>query len=298
MTVNIIGVQLNPVGKIYHFDANTIEGLSKGDYVIVETARGQHLGQIVAFIDDPGEPPEGGWKPVVRKATPADLVLRETWRAKQPEVLDYCRQWLKKQKIPGVKMIAAEFSYDGKRLALLYGQEEKQRVNLNKLRQNLSLRYRKTTVELRQIGPRDVAKILGGMGACGLEKRCCSQFLTEFHPVSIKMAKAQGISLTPSEITGMCGRLRCCLVYEYEQYVDAMKNLPKRKKTVITPKGEGKVVNIFPLRDSVLVYLPDQGTAEFKREEIQLKSAWEAQQKKHPPCQNGDCPKQNASRQN
>jgi cell fate regulator YaaT (PSP1 superfamily) len=288
MTTKIVGIQLNPVGKIYHFDASQIDdNLAVGDYVIVETARGEHIGQIVKFIEDPGEPPQDGWKPVLRRATPADLVLKETWKAKEPEVVDFCRQWLKKENISEVKIIAAQFTFDGKRLAVMYSQESKQRINLNNLRQEVSRRFNNTNVELRQLGPRDVAKILGGLGACGLEKRCCSLFLTDFSPVSIKMAKIQGMSLTPSEITGMCGRLRCCLVYEYEQYVEAAKQLPKRKKKVITPKGEGRVVNVFPLRDSVLVQIPDQGTFEFTREEITPKAEWEALQKKaQAPCQN------------
>jgi hypothetical protein len=108
-----------------------------------------------------------------------------------------------------------------------------------------------------------VAKVLGGMGACGLENRCCSQFLTDFSPLSIKMAKEQGISLAPSEITGMCGRLRCCLVYEYEQYVEARKSLPKRGKRIITPNGEAKVLDVNPLKQLVLVELENGTQAEF-----------------------------------
>ena len=125
-------------------------------------------------------------------------------------------------------------------------------------------------VEMRQIGPRDVAKLLCGMGACGLEMRCCCAFLTEFSSISIRMAKEQGISLTPSEITGMCGRLRCCLIYEYDQYVDARKSLPKRNKRVQTPQGEGKVVDVVPLREAVLVELPDIGVREFPGAEVKV----------------------------
>lgn len=121
-------------------------------------------------------------------------------------------------------------------------------------------------VELRQIGPRDVAKLLGGMGACGLEQRCCSQFLCEFSSISIRMAKEQGISLTPSEITGMCGRLRCCLIYEYQQYVDARARLPKRNKRVMTVDGEGKVVDVVPIREAVIVEYPDGIRREVKAE--------------------------------
>ena len=146
---------------------------------------------------------------------------------------------------------------------------------------------------MRQIGPRDVAKIIGGMGACGLETRCCSTFLSEFSPISIKMAKEQGISLTPSEITGMCGRLRCCLIYEYQQYVEARKQLPKRNKRVITPKGEGKVIDTYPLKDSVLVEIDEVGSEEFERMEIQpWNELEELRRKSQAPCdkhENGGC---------
>jgi cell fate regulator YaaT (PSP1 superfamily) len=132
--------------------------------------------------------------------------------------------------------------------------------------------------------------MLGGMGACGLESRCCSKFLTEFSPISIKMAKEQGISLTPQEITGMCGRLRCCLVYEYEQYAAARKELPKRNKRVVTPMGEGRVLNVSPLLMTVRVELPDVGAREFSRDEIEPWDELEAlRRKSQQPCEN--CPK-------
>jgi len=123
-------------------------------------------------------------------------------------------------------------------------------------------------LDLRQIGPRDAAKLIRGMGACGLESRCCSRFLTEFASISIRMAKTQDISLTPTEITGMCGRLRCCLVYEYDQYVEAIKTLPKRKRKVNTPMGEGRVVQILPLQQAVIVDLPEIGPRQFTKEEL------------------------------
>jgi cell fate regulator YaaT (PSP1 superfamily) len=148
--------------------------------------------------------------------------------------------------------------------------------------------YPQSQVEMRQIGPRDVAKLLGGMGACGLETRCCSKFLTEFSPISIKMAKEQGISLTPQEITGMCGRLRCCLVYEYEQYAAARKELPKRNKRVVTPMGEGKVLDVNPLRMTIRVELPDVGGREFHRNQVEPWDELEAlRRKSEQPC--GDC---------
>jgi cell fate regulator YaaT (PSP1 superfamily) len=136
--------------------------------------------------------------------------------------------------------------------------------------------FQHTRVEMHLVGPRDVAKIMGGMGACGLECRCCTAFLTEFSPISIKMAKEQGISLTPTEITGMCGRLRCCLVYEYEQYVEARKHMPKRGKMVITPRGKGKVVGVNPLISVVLVDLEQGGQHEFVQDDLQPLEEYEA----------------------
>jgi hypothetical protein len=146
-------------------------------------------------------------------------------------------------------------------------------------------------VELRQIGPRDVAKLLGGMGACGIP-RCCSTFLTDFSPISIKMAKAQGISLNPTEITGMCGRLRCCLIYEYEQYVEARKQLPKRNKRVGTPHGEGKVIDVHPLRDAVTVLVNDTHYLVSREDLIPLDELQALQAKAEAGCskaENGGC---------
>ena len=170
-----------------------------------------------------------------------------------------CRARAAELKLNGVKIVAAEFNYDGSRLTFLFSTESEEKVDLKSLKKDMNRKYSKSQVEMRQIGPRDVAKIIGGMGACGLETRCCSKFLTDFSPISIKMAKEQGISLTPSEITGMCGRLRCCLIYEYEQYVAARKELPKRKKRVVTPNGEGKVLDIAPLSGMVTVKFEGDG---------------------------------------
>jgi cell fate regulator YaaT (PSP1 superfamily) len=149
----------------------------------------------------------------------------------------------------------------------------------------------RTRVEMRLIGPRDVAKILGGHGACGAP-RCCSTFLTEFSPISIRMAKAQGISLSPQEITGMCGRLRCCLVFEYEQYVEAKKTLPKVGKRIGTPYGEGKVRDVRVLRDSVIVQVDDERYEVFRHEFEPLEELEQLQKKAASGCsrnENGGC---------
>lgn len=289
----IIGIRFQRVGKIYHFDASTYRDLATGDFAVVETTRGRQLGQVVQVLVDPPPPPEGAWKPIQRKATPQDLVLRQSWQQKELEAMINCRAKAAELGITVVKIVAAEFSFDGTRLSFLYSTEAEDKVDLRSLRKGMQRLYPHTQVEMHQVGPRDVAKILGGMGACGLENRCCSMFLTEFSPVSIKMAKDQGISLTPSEITGMCGRLRCCLVYEYEQYVEARKNLPKRGKRVVTKLGEGKVVDVLPLKQAVIVELEQGVQHEFLQNEIQPWDELEAlRQKSQAPCdkhENGEC---------
>jgi cell fate regulator YaaT (PSP1 superfamily) len=255
MQPNIVGIRFSKVGKLYHFDATSISDLAIGESVIVDTVRGRQIGEVIQRVENPPTPPEGTWKSIERKANPADLLLRQTWIQKQTEAMINCRARAAELQLAGVKIVAAEYSFDGSRLALMFSTETEDKVDLKSLRKDMQKLYPQSQVEMRQIGPRDVAKLLGGMGACGLESRCCSKFLTEFSPISIKMAKEQGISLTPSEITGMCGRLRCCLIYEYEQYVAARKELPKRGKRVVTPDGEGKVLDSFPMRNMVLVEL-------------------------------------------
>ncbi len=291
----IVGIRFAEVGKIYHFDASALSEIKVGNFAIVETSRGKQLGEVVQIVKEPAAPPEG-WKAVERIATPRDLVLRRMWAQKELEAMIAGRERAAQLKLKSVKIVAAEFSFDGARLALMFSTEKEDKADLKSLRHDMQKQYPQSQVEMRQIGPRDVAKFLGGMGACGLETRCCSKFLTEFSPVSIKMAKEQGISLTPEEITGMCGRLRCCLVYEYEQYAAARKELPKRNKRVVTPMGEGKVLDCNPLRMTIRVELPDVGWREFGRDEVEPWDELEALRRKaEAPCSEqaggGDCGK-------
>ncbi len=284
---NIVGVRFSKVGKIYHFDASKLENFRKGDVVIVETSRGWQLGEIVLpQVADPTPPPEGNWKPIERMATPRDLLQRQSWQAKEPEVTVTARERAKELHLNGIKIIFAEYSYDGSRLSIFFSSDSEDKAELKSLRSDMQRAFSPAQVDVRQIGPRDVAKYLGGMGACGMETRCCSMFITEFSSISIRMAKEQGISLTPTEITGMCGRLRCCLIYEYETYVEAKKHLPKKNKRVITPKGEGKVVDLMPLRDGVIVEIMGMGRVEFKLEELKPAEEYEAfvQKAENPSC--------------
>lgn len=282
----VIGVRFHRVGKLYHFDYTEYPDLQPGDYVIVETTRGRQMGEVVNFnaVEDQSRE----YKPITRLATPRDLVLRHHWELEQEEAIRIVRE--KAKSLGGfedVKFVAALYNYDGSLLSILYTSDDK--VNVSKLWSELS-KTLPAQIEMRQVGPRDVAKLLGGYGACG-ELRCCSTFLTDFSPISIKMAKAQGISLNPSEITGMCGRLRCCLVYEYEQYVAARQQLPKRNKRVGTPFGEGKVIDVHPLQDAVTV-LTEEGRRMVKREEIIPLDELKALEKKaKEPCsKHGDEP--------
>jgi cell fate regulator YaaT (PSP1 superfamily) len=284
----VVGIRFAEIGKSYHFDASSVPQIKVGDRVIVETSRGKQLGEVVQIIKDAIPTPEG-WKPIERIASPRDLILRRTWAQKEVEAMIACRERTSQLKLRGVKVVAAEYSFDGTRLTLMFSTESEDKAELKSLRHDMQKQYQPSQVELRQIGPRDVAKMLGGLGACGLESRCCSMFLTEFSPISIKMAKEQGISLTPQEITGMCGRLRCCLVYEYEQYAAARKELPKRNKKVLTPMGEGKVVDVSPLILTVRVELTGIGVREFQRDEIEPWDELEAlRRKSQQPCKN--CP--------
>lgn len=281
----VAGVRFHKVGKLYHFDYSAFPELQVNDFVIVETTRGRQMGEVLGFAEE-----EAGrdYKPILRMATPRDLVLKQYWEMQQEEAIAFVRQ--KAGEIGGfrdVKFVAGIYNYDGSTLTVLYTSEDK--VNMSRLWSELNKHF-SSQIELRQIGPRDVAKLLGGFGACG-ELRCCSTFLTDFSPISIKMAKAQGISLNPSEITGMCGRLRCCLVYEYEQYVAARAQLPKRNKRVGTPYGEGKVIDVLPLQDAVLVVVEDTFHT-VKRDELTPLEELEALAKKaKEPCtKHGDGP--------
>ena len=281
------GIRFTVIGKLYHFDTRAFPELQVGDYVIAETVHGRQMGQIMAFTVGNGS---NKYKPILRPASPRDHMLRQQWQAEEAAALEVCVEKARSFKnLSDAKFVAANYNYDGSRLTFLLTAEDK--MDTNRLVKQLNQEF-EAKVATRQIGPRDVAKLTGGFGACG-ELRCCSTFLTDFSPISIKMAKAQGISLNPSEITGMCGRLRCCLVYEYEQYVKARKQLPKRNKQIGTPFGKGRVVDVYPLKDAVAVLIDrETGVKVVPREELIPLEELEALAKKaKEPCdKHGDEP--------
>lgn len=289
---SVASIRFQPVGKLYHFDATKVGELRAGDYVIVSTSRGRELGKVAGLLSGKNLP-RGSHKPVERRATPRELVMGRMWQSRELEAMINCREKAHELGLTGIKIVRAEYCYDGSRLTFITSSDGDENIDLTPLKRVMRRSIRKTSIEFRKVGPRDVAKIICGMGACGLEERCCSRFLSEFSPISIKMAKAQGISLNPQEITGMCGRLRCCLIYEYELYAEARKHLPKRKKKVVTPRGVGKVIDVLPLKNTVVVKLEDDRRVEFHKDEIQPYDELKAlQQKAESPCEihaNGEC---------
>ena len=286
---SVVGVRFQKLGKLYHFKLDGLDAIEPGDHVIVETKRGRQLGQVMVYVNPRDVHNHHGLQPVERKANPRDMVMKQVWETKELDALISCREKANDLGIKDAKFVKAEYSFDGSWLTFHYATENK-KLNVGRLQKDLNRRFN-TKVELRLIGPRDVAKILGGYGACGAP-RCCSTFLTEFSPVSIRMAKAQGISLSPQEITGMCGRLRCCLVYEYEQYVEAKKTLPKMGKRIGTPYGVGRVRDIRVLRESVVVDVEGERHEVFIHEIEPLEELEALQKKADAGCskhENGGC---------
>lgn len=261
----VIGVRFQKLGKLYHFEAEEGEDVRPGDYVLVDTKRGRQLGQVINFVEPNKVFSQRTLKPIERKANPRDLVLQQLWRDRELSTLINCREQAARMGMRDVKFVKAEYNFDGSWLTFYFSTENK-KLEVAPLQSALA-RALRTRIEMQLIGPRDVAKFLGGYGACS-GPRCCSTFLTDFSPVSIRMAKEQGISLNPQEITGVCGRLRCCLIYEYEQYVEARKNLPKIGKKIGTPRGVAKVRDLRPMRDAVWVEMEDGELFEVRRDDI------------------------------
>ena len=260
----IAGVRFQQSGKVYHFDASRINDLRPGDFALVETVRGTQLGRVVNMRPPRDREDLRTLKPIKQRATGRELALRQWWQQREEEALDIAREEAESLNLP-IKVILAEYTLDGKRLTLLYGSDKRQ-LNLGKLEERLRGRL-EARVELLKIGPRDQAKLMGGYGACG-GARCCSHFLPEFRSISINMAKKQGVSLHPSAITGMCNRLRCCLHFEYDQYLEALRSLPARKTRVKTPYGEGSVIDLVPLRHAIVVRIEDR-RVELSAEEVE-----------------------------
>ncbi len=247
--VTVIGVRFRNVGKIYYFDPTGFE-INVGDKVIVETARGMELGTVLLGEREVSEESiVSPLKKVERVATEEDVEHAEENRAKEKEACKICKEKIANHGLE-MKLVGAEYTFDNKKLLFYFTADG--RVDFRELVKDLASVFR-TRIELRQIGVRDEAKILGGLGICGREL-CCSSYLSDFVPVSIKMAKEQGLPLNPMKISGNCGRLMCCLKNENETYKYLNENLPSKGDIIITPTGrEAKVEDLNVLRQQVIV---------------------------------------------
>ncbi len=244
-----VGVRFRRAGKIYYFRSDNEPDLGLGDHVVVETARGRELGWVViapsqvlgAQVDD--------LKPVLRRATAADLDGQAARHAREPETLAVARGLIRVHGLP-MKAVLAEHSFDGNQVTVYFVSDE-QRVDFRALVRDLARELR-CRVHLRQIGPRDQAKLLGGIDRCGREL-CCTTWLPEFQPIAIKMAKNQGLPLNPSEISGLCGKLLCCLAFEDEQYAEMRGGMPKVGAKLVSAVGKGRVVDVNVLTRRITI---------------------------------------------
>jgi cell fate regulator YaaT (PSP1 superfamily) len=236
--LKIVSISFHTAGKIFDFDSQDFD-LTPGDKVIVETERGRALGTVVRKpreITPEEAPPK--LKSILRIAAESDLQMAQSNALREQEALQFCQLRIKQRNME-MKLVRAEYLFDGSKIIFYFTADG--RVDFRELVRDLAQHFR-TRIEMRQIGVRDEAKQVGGLGICGREL-CCSNHLREFVPVSVKMAKAQGLALNPTKISGQCGRLLCCLAYEYETYNEMKKTLPKCGKKLLLESGPAEVIS-------------------------------------------------------
>lgn len=262
--VEVIGIRFKDGGKTYYFEPNGCVG-TLNDYAIVETSRGIEFGKVCQankrVSSEEIVPP---LRPVLRIATEKDIKANEENKKKETEALKICQQKVSSHKLE-MKLIEAEYTFDGAKLTFYFTADG--RIDFRELVKDLASTF-KTRIELRQIGIRDEAKFMGGLGVCG-RPFCCSTFLPDFCQVSIKMAKEQNLSLNSSKISGACGRLMCCLRFEHDTYAYEIKKTPPVDSTVKTPDGTGVVTEISPLAGMVKVNINDS-IKSYHRDEVKI----------------------------
>lgn len=259
--VTVVGIRFKKAGKIYYFDPHEID-IKKSDFVIVETIRGVEFGEVVVGPKDvPEEDIVAPLKKVIRVATEEDKVRNQENKEKEKDAFNICLEKVIKHGLD-MKLTDVEYTFDNNKIIFYFTADG--RVDFRELVKDLAAIF-KTRIELRQIGVRDESKMLGGIGPCG-RPLCCSTWLGDFEPVSIKMAKEQNLSLNPLKISGICSRLFCCLKYEHDMYQQIIDKLPGIGSTVITPYGEGIVeeTNVLLEQVKVKVKNPDENTEELK----------------------------------
>ncbi len=264
----VVGIRFREAGKSYHFDPLDYN-LHQSDVVIVETVKGIEIGTVSdEIIEMPEEMLHAPLKPIMRIAQDADLIKAKENKIKEKEAFAICAEKIISRELE-MSLVDVEYSFDGTKIIFYFTADG--RIDFRELVKDLASVFR-MRIELRQIGVRDEARMVGGLGICGRELCCCS-FLNDFVPVSIKMAKEQGLSMNPTKISGACGRLMCCLKYEQEAYEDAHSRIPKLGTVVITKEGQGVVENLNLLRETVTVRLDRGGEADlvvFKAEDIKF----------------------------
>jgi cell fate regulator YaaT (PSP1 superfamily) len=243
--VTAVGVRFRPSGKVYEFDPGPLV-LARGDRVLVETERGPSLGTVV--VPPRLRPQTRGLQRVIKKADARDLAREDQNLQRERQQYGTALELVRTRDV-AAKLVKAESAFDGSKVVFFFAGEE--RLDLRDLGRDLAQLLR-TRVEMKQIGARDETKVTGGVGPCGREL-CCSSWLHEFQPVSVKMAKEQGLSLNPSKLAGMCGRLKCCLRYEYDTYLELGRALPPIGRTVESTKGDGVVLRHNILKQTVLL---------------------------------------------
>lgn len=261
--IRIVSIKFRIAGKHYDFGAGEYE-LRPGDKVVVETDRGRALGTVVhAPREIPPETAHENLKQILRPATEKDLELAASSEAREKEAFRFCQERIRVRKME-MKLVRAEYLFDASKIIFFFTADG--RVDFRDLVKDLAHHFH-TRIEMRQIGVRDEAKLIGGIGICGRELCCCT-FLSDFAPVSVKMAKEQGLALNPNKISGQCGRLLCCLNYEYETYRDLKRNLPKCGHKVQVEDQTGEVVNQNVLSHTVTVKLPGNRSVEVDPEQL------------------------------
>ena len=252
-SVRVVDIQFRPGQKVYYFDPAGLE-LKQGDHVIIDTARGPEFGICASGVHTISQSEVvSPLRSVLRLATTQDEKVMAENRAKEKKAHQVCLEKIAEQGLD-MQLVSAECAFDGSKIIFFFTADE--RVDFRELVKNLASIFH-TRIELRQIGVRDKAKMVGGLGICG-RPFCCATFLDDFQPVSIKMAKTQNLSLNPTKISGTCGRLMCCLKYEQDAYEDLLRSAPKAESFVDTPDGRGTVVEVDLLRQRVKVRLEDQ----------------------------------------
>ena len=277
--VEVVDIQFRPGQKVYYFAPGALR-LKQGDHVIIETARGPEYGICAAGNHKiPEKDVVSPLRSVLRVASAQDERIVEENRAKEKRAFEVCMEKIQEKELD-MQLVSAECAFDGSKILFFFTADE--RVDFRELVKNLASIFH-TRIELRQIGVRDKAKMVGGLGICG-RPFCCASFLDDFQPVSIKMAKTQNLSLNPVKISGTCGRLMCCLKYEQDAYEDLLRSAPKGESFVDTPEGRGTIVEVDLLRQRVKVRLEDQPDtiSSFANDEIAVLRSGKAK-KNDPP---------------